>query len=143
MGGRINTIMQTCYFGISGILPRDEAVTRIKRSIEKTYGKRGTEVVRRNCELVDQALANLHEVKFPGGVSAARVRPPIVSEAAPDFVQKVTAVMLAGKGDLLPVSAFPVDGTWPVGTASGRSVTSPLRSRSGNRRFAFSVTSAR
>ena len=117
MGGRINTIMQTCYFGISGILPREEAVAHIKKSIEKTYGKRGTEVVRRNCELVDQALANLHEVKIPGGVSAARVRPPIVSEAAPDFVQKVTAVMLAGKGDLLPVSAFPVDGTWPVGTA--------------------------
>src|SRR5262245_10224720 len=117
MGGRINTIMQTCYFGISGILPREEAVAHIKKSIEKTYGKRGTEVVRRNCELVDQALANLHEVKVPGGASATRVRPPVVSERAPDFVQKVTAVMLAGKGDLLPVSAFPVDGTWPVGTA--------------------------
>jgi pyruvate-ferredoxin/flavodoxin oxidoreductase len=117
MGGRINTIMQTCYFGISGILPREEAIAHIKRSIEKTYGKRGPEVVRRNCEVVDLALAHLHEVAVPKSASATRARPPLVSERAPDFVQKVTAVMLAGKGDLLPVSAFPVDGTWPVGTA--------------------------
>lgn len=117
MGGRINTIMQTCFFGISGILPRDEAIAHIKKSIEKTYGKRGPEVVRRNCEVVDLALAQLHEVKVPGAPSTSRTRPPLVSERAPDFVQKVTAVMLAGKGDLLPVSAFPVDGTWPMGTA--------------------------
>jgi len=117
MGGRINTIMQTCFFGISGILPRDEAVAHIKKFIEKAYGKRGAEVVRRNREMVDQTLANLHEVKVPGIASATRARPPIVSERAPDFVQKVTAIMLAGKGDLLPVSAFPVDGTWPLGTA--------------------------
>ena len=117
MGGRINTIMQTCFFGISGILARDEAISHIKKSIEKTYGKRGPEVVRRNCEVVDQALAHLYEVQVPAAVSAVRTRPPIVSEHAPDFVQKVTAVMLAGKGDLLPVSAFTVDGTWPVGTA--------------------------
>jgi pyruvate-ferredoxin/flavodoxin oxidoreductase len=117
MGGRINTIMQTCFFGISGILPREEAISHIKKSIEKTYGKRGPEVVRRNCEVVDQALAHLHEVPVPAAVSATRTRPPIVSERAPDFVQKVTAVMLAGKGDLLPVSAFTVDGTWPVATA--------------------------
>jgi pyruvate-ferredoxin/flavodoxin oxidoreductase len=117
MGGRINTIMQTCYFGISGILPREEAIAHIKKSIEKSYGKRGPEVVRRNCEVVDLALARLHEVKVPAAPSTARTRPPLVSTQAPDFVQKVTAVMLAGKGDLLPVSAFPVDGTWPVGTA--------------------------
>ncbi len=117
MGGRINTIMQTCFFGISGILPRDEAISHIKKSIEKTYGKRGPEVVRRNCEVVDLALAHLHEIQVPAAVSATRRRPPIVSALAPDFVQKVTAVMLAGKGDLLPVSAFTVDGTWPVGTA--------------------------
>jgi pyruvate-ferredoxin/flavodoxin oxidoreductase len=117
MGGRINTIMQTCFFGISGILPREEAITHIKKSIEKTYGKRGPEVVRRNCEVVDMALAHLHEIPVPKSASATRSRPPVVSEQAPDFVQKVTAVMLAGKGDLLPVSAFPVDGTWPVGTA--------------------------
>ena len=117
MGTRINTIMQTCFFAISGLLPRDEAIKHIKKAIEKTYGKRGPEVVRRNNEVVDQALANLHEVDVPAAVSARRGRPPLVSERAPDFVQKVTAVMLAGKGDLLPVSAFPVDGTWPVATA--------------------------
>ena len=117
MGGRINTIMQTCFFGISGILPRDEAIAHIKKSIEKTYGKRGPEVVRRNCEVVDHALAHLHEMPVPKTVSATNSRPPLVSALAPDFVQKVSAVMMAGKGDLLPVSAFPVDGTWPVGTA--------------------------
>ncbi|HEU4389920.1 MAG TPA: pyruvate:ferredoxin (flavodoxin) oxidoreductase [Blastocatellia bacterium] len=117
MGGRINTIMQTCFFGISDILPRDEAIAHIKKSIEKTYGKRGPEVVRRNCEVVDLALAHLHEIPVPKAANATRTRPPLVSERAPDFVQKVTAVMMAGKGDLLPVSAFPVDGTWPVGTA--------------------------
>ena len=117
MGGRINTIMQTCFFGISGVLPRDEAIAHIKKSIEKTYGKRGPEVVRRNCEVVDLALAHLHEVPLPAAVSATKSRPPLVSALAPDFVQKVSAVMMAGKGDLLPVSAFPVDGTWPVGTA--------------------------
>jgi pyruvate-ferredoxin/flavodoxin oxidoreductase len=116
MGGRINTIMQTCYFAISGVLPREEAITHIKKAIEKTYGKRGPEVVRRNCEVVDQALAHLHEIPVPDAPSATRTRPPLVSERAPDFVQKVTAVILAGKGDLLPVSAFPVDGTWPMGT---------------------------
>src|SRR6185436_7414573 len=101
----------------SGILPRDEAIAHIKESIEKTYGKRGPEVVRRNCEVVDQALAHLSEIPVPTSPSATRTRPPIVSDLAPDFVQKITAVMLAGKGDLLPVSAFTVDGTWPVGTA--------------------------
>ncbi|HKR61803.1 MAG TPA: pyruvate:ferredoxin (flavodoxin) oxidoreductase, partial [Pyrinomonadaceae bacterium] len=117
MGGRINTIMQTCFFGISGILPREEAIAHIKKSIEKTYGKRGPEVVKRNCAVVDEALAHLQEVPVPQTTSAARSRPPLVSERAPDFVQKVSAVMMAGKGDLLPVSAFPVDGTWPVGSA--------------------------
>ena len=117
MGSRINTIMQTCFFAIAGLLPRDEAIKHIKKAIEKTYGKRGPEVVRRNCEVVDQALAHLHEIPVPAAVTSRHRRPPLVSERAPDFVQKVTAVMLAGKGDLLPVSAFPVDGTWPVATA--------------------------
>jgi pyruvate-ferredoxin/flavodoxin oxidoreductase len=117
MGTRINTIMQTCFFAITGVLPRDEAIGYIKKAIEKTYGKRGPEVVRRNCEVVDQALAHLHEIGVPAAVTSPHRRPPLVSERAPDFVQKVTAVMLAGKGDLLPVSAFPVDGTWPVATA--------------------------
>src|SRR5688572_4863574 len=117
MGTRINTIMQTCFFSIAGLLPRDEAIAHIKRSIEQTYGKRGPEVVRRNGEVVDQALAHLHEIPVPAAASARRRRPSLVSECAPDFVQRLTAVMLAGKGDLLPVSAFPVDGTWPVATA--------------------------
>jgi len=117
MGTRINTIMQTCFFAIAGLLPREEAIKHIKKSIEKTYGKRGPEVVRRNCEVVDQALAHLHQIDVPGASSSRRGRPPLVSERAPDFVQKITAVMLAGKGDLLPVSAFPVDGTWPIATA--------------------------
>jgi pyruvate-ferredoxin/flavodoxin oxidoreductase len=117
MGTRINTIMQTCFFGIAGILPRDAAIAHIKKAIEKTYGKRGPEVVRRNCELVDQALEHLHEIPVSEAPTAIRMRPPLVSGHAPDFVQRVTAVMLAGKGDLLPVSAFPVDGTWPTGTA--------------------------
>jgi pyruvate-ferredoxin/flavodoxin oxidoreductase len=117
MGNRINTIMQTCFFAIAGVLPEVEAIGYIKKAIEKTYGKRGPEIVRRNCEVVDQALAHLHPIEVPSSVSARHGRPPVVSERAPDFVQKVTAVMLAGKGDLLPVSAFPVDGTWPVATA--------------------------
>ena len=118
MGGRINTIMQTCFFAISGMLPREEAIAHIKKAIEKTYGKRGPEVVRRNCEVVDlHAGAPSRDSGARPRLGATRTRPPLVSERAPDFVQKITAVMLAGKGDLLPVSAFPVDGTWPVGTA--------------------------
>jgi pyruvate-ferredoxin/flavodoxin oxidoreductase len=120
MGGRINTIMQTCFFAISGVLPREEAIARIKEAIEKTYGKRGAEVVKRNFKVVDESVANLYEVAVPTNGStrlSQRGRPPIVSTEAPDFVQKVTAVMLANKGDLLPVSAFPVDGTWPTATA--------------------------
>ena len=116
MGRRINTIMQTCFFAISGVLPRDEAIEKIKETIRKTYGKKGEEIVRRNFQAVDDTLANLHEVTVPAKATATRVRPPIVAQEAPDFVQKVTAVIMAGKGDLLPVSAFPVDGTWPTGT---------------------------
>ncbi len=116
MGGRINTIMQTCFFAISGVLPREEAIARIKETIRKTYGKKGEEIVALNFRAVDAALGHLHEVPVPGRVTATRTRPPIVPEDAPDFVKRVTAVMIAGKGDLLPVSAFPVDGTWPPAT---------------------------
>ena len=117
MGNRINTIMQTCWFAVSGVLPRDEAIGHIKHSIEKTYGKRGAEVVASNFAAVDATLAGLYEVPLPATVSATRRLPPVVSADAPDFVQRVTAVMLADQGDHLPVSAFPVDGTWPTGTA--------------------------
>jgi pyruvate-ferredoxin/flavodoxin oxidoreductase len=117
MGTRINTIMQTCFFAISGVLPREEAIAQIKKAIKKTYGKRGEDVVQKNFAAVDGTLANLHEVKVPAAATATRQRPPIVSDKAPDFVQRVTAMMLANQGDLLPVSAFPVDGTWPTDTA--------------------------
>ncbi len=116
MGRRTNTIMQTCFFAISGILPREEAIAEIKKSIEKTYSKKGEEIVRLNFDAVDKTLANLHQVTVPAEVTATRTRPPLVSPAAPDLVQRVTSVMIAGKGDLLPVSAFPPDGTWPTAT---------------------------
>jgi len=116
MGGRVNTIMQTCFFAISGILPRDEAIAAIKHAIEKTYGKRGEAVVKKNFAAVDKTLENLHEVKVPGqATSAFDIRPAVPAEA-PEFVQKVTAQMIAGLGDDLPVSAIPVDGTFPTGT---------------------------
>ena len=117
MGVRINTIMQTCFFAISGVLPRDEAIGHIKKTIEKTYSRKGAEVVKKNFQAVDHTLAHLYEVKTQGRKVTGPARPPTVSESAPDFVKRVTALMLAGNGDLLPVSAFPVDGTWPLGTS--------------------------
>ncbi|ACL63600.1 pyruvate flavodoxin/ferredoxin oxidoreductase domain protein [Anaeromyxobacter dehalogenans 2CP-1] len=117
MGVRINTIMQTCFFAISGVLPRDEAIGHIKKTIEKTYARKGAEVVQKNFAAVDHTLAHLYQVKVEGRAATGAPRPPTVSEAAPDFVKRVTALMLAGKGDQLPVSAFPVDGTWPTGTS--------------------------
>jgi len=116
MGTRINTIMQTCFFAISGVLPKDEAIARIKDAIKKTYGKKGDKIVQMNYAAVDGTLENLHEVDVPASPSSDWDRPPIVSDEAPDFVKRVTGVMMALKGDLLPVSAFPVDGTWPTAT---------------------------
>jgi pyruvate-ferredoxin/flavodoxin oxidoreductase len=116
MGGRINTIMQTCFFALSGVLPKDEAIAKIKEAIQKTYGKKGQVLVEKNFAAVDAALDHLHQVEVPAAVTSDFVRPPMVSEEAPDFVQKVTSLMMANKGDLLPVSAFPPDGTWPTAT---------------------------
>jgi pyruvate-ferredoxin/flavodoxin oxidoreductase len=116
MGRRINTIMQTCYFAISGVLPRDEAIAQIKKAIKKTYGNKGQEIVDLNFKAVDATLANLHEVKLPAQVSSNFDRPSAVPDEAPDFVKAVTAMMMKGEGDVIPVSAFPADGTWPVGT---------------------------
>ncbi len=116
MGRRTNTIMQTCFFAISGILPREEAIAKIKGAIKKTYGNKGEEIVKLNFTAVDQTLENLHQVTIPTTVTATHRRKPIVSDSAPELVKRVTAVMLAGKGDMLPVSAFPVDGTWPSAT---------------------------
>jgi pyruvate-ferredoxin/flavodoxin oxidoreductase len=116
MGARINTIMQTCFFAISGILPRDEAIAKIKGTIKKTYGIKGEEIVQKNYEAVDGTLANLHEFKIPSTAnSKVRLQPTVPAEA-PDFVQEVTSMIIAGKGDDLPVSAFPVDGTFPTAT---------------------------
>ena len=117
MGGRVNTVMQACFFAISGVLPRDEAIAAIKHAIEKTYGGRGEAVVQRNWDAVDAALEHLCQVAVPETVTSdADLRPPVPAEA-PDFVQAVTAQMIAGKGDMLPVSALPADGTYPTATA--------------------------
>jgi pyruvate-ferredoxin/flavodoxin oxidoreductase len=116
MGGRINTIMQTCFFAISGVLPRDQAIAEIKHAIEKTYGKRGEVIVQRNFEAVDQTLENLHEVKVPEKATSKITRRPAIPEQAPEFVKKVLGPMITGEGDNLPVSVFPVDGTFPTGT---------------------------
>lgn len=117
MGARVNTIMQTCFFAISGVLPKDEAIAAIKNSIKKTYGKKGDQIVQQNYAAVDQTLANLFEVKIPAAVTSTIEMPPVVSDKAPDFVKDVTAGIIAGFGDALPVSAFPKDGTFPTGTA--------------------------
>ena len=116
MGTRTNTIMQTCFFAISGVMPKDQAIEKIKYSIRKTYGKKGEEIVRKNFEAVDYTVANLHEVKVPERVTSNIDLLAVVPPEAPAFVQKVTAMMMAGKGDDLPVSALPIDGTYPSGT---------------------------
>ena len=117
MGGRINTIMQTGFFALSGVLDREAAIAEIKKAIRKTYGKRGEAVVQQNFAAVDEALAHLHKLVIPDHVESERDLPPVVPPEAPEFVQKVTAMMIAGRGDELPVSALPADGTYPTGTA--------------------------
>jgi pyruvate-ferredoxin/flavodoxin oxidoreductase len=117
MGGRINTIMQTCFFAISGVLPRNEAIAAIKKAIQKTYGKRGEEVVQKNWDAVDSTLDNLFEVKVPASVTSTHDIRPAVPDAAPEFVKNVLAPMILGNGDELPVSMLPVDGTYPLATA--------------------------
>ena len=117
MGRRINTIMQTCFFALSGVLPRDEAIAQIKKAIEKTYARKGMDVVQQNFKAVDAALDHMHQVEIPATITSHRAMDLMVPVRAPDFVQEVTAPMLAGKGDDLPVSKIPVDGTYPSGTA--------------------------
>jgi pyruvate-ferredoxin/flavodoxin oxidoreductase len=116
MGTRINTIMQTCFFAISGVLPREQAISEIKHAIEKTYGKRGEAVVKQNFEAVDQTLAHLSEVKVPASISGSIKMRHAVPDAAPEFVKSVLGPIIAFEGDNLPVSAMPVDGTFPTGT---------------------------
>ncbi len=119
LGKTIGTVMQAAFFVLSGVLPREEALAHIKKSIAKSYGKRGDEVVQRNFAAVDRAVERVASVPLPGTVTSHRMRPPVLADTGrkpPAFIERVTAVLLAGKGDLLPVSAFPVDGTWPVGS---------------------------
>jgi pyruvate-ferredoxin/flavodoxin oxidoreductase len=116
LGRRINTVMSTCFFALSGVLPRDDAIAAVKQSVTDTWGKRGPEIERRNFAAIDATLAELHEV--PVGIpDTERRRRPAVPTGAPDFVNNVTRLLLEGHGDRLPVSAFPPDGTWPTGTS--------------------------
>ena len=117
MGARINTIMQTCFFAISNIFPKEKAISMIKDSIKKTYGAKGDKIVQMNFDAVDKTIANLFEVEIPEKVTSKIQLQPAVSGNAPEFVQEVTSCMIAGKGDDLPVSKMPADGTFPVGTS--------------------------
>jgi pyruvate-ferredoxin/flavodoxin oxidoreductase len=118
MERRTNTVLQTCFFALSGVLPQDEAIAQIKKAIGKTYGKKGDQIVKMNFAAVDAALAGLHGVPIPEAEDAGAVATlPPRYDHAPEFVQKVTARLLANEGDLMPVSAIPLDGCWPTGTA--------------------------
>ncbi|MEI6810211.1 MAG: pyruvate:ferredoxin (flavodoxin) oxidoreductase, partial [bacterium] len=116
LGSRINTIMQTCFFAISGVVPPDVAIDALKKAVRKSYGRKGEEVVQKNFQAIDAALAAMHKVKVPS-IPAGKVKmPPTVPVDAPEFVKNITAKMMRMEGDLMPVSAMPVDGTWPTGT---------------------------
>ena len=116
LAGRTNTILQTCFFAISGVMERDEAIEAIKAAIRKTYGKRGEEIVKRNIEAVDRSVAALHQIPVPDQTTSTVEPRELVPANAPEFVRTVTATMMAGNGDRLPVSALPIDGTYPSGT---------------------------
>jgi len=116
MGGRINTVMQTCFFYISGVMPQAAAIEAIKTSIKNTYGKRGDTIVQKNWAAVDMAVEHLHEVKVPGAVTSTFDIRPAVPAHAPEFLHEFTAAILAESGETLPVSKMPVDGTFPTGT---------------------------
>ena len=118
MGNRVNTILQTCFFALSGVLPREQAIAKIKETIKKTYSKKGEDIVQQNFAAVDQTLAHLYQVKVPERVTSSLEMPPIVPLQAPRFVQEVTAKMMAGAGDQLSVSQLPLDGTYPSGTTA-------------------------
>jgi pyruvate-ferredoxin/flavodoxin oxidoreductase len=117
MGSRINTIMQTSFFAISGVLPRELAIEKIKHAAEKSYSKKGRAVVEANWKAIDETVANLHKIAVPAAATSVHEMPQPVPAFAPEFVKKITAEIMAGRGDRLPVSAIPSDGTWPTGTA--------------------------
>lgn len=116
LGSRTNTVLQTCFFAISGIMPREEAIEKVKAAITKTYARKSMAIVQKNHEAVDASLAHLHEVQVPTSATGQRDLIPPVPSDAPPFVREVTATMLAGRGDELPVSVLPVDGSYPSGT---------------------------
>jgi pyruvate-ferredoxin/flavodoxin oxidoreductase len=117
LGRRINTVMQLCFFAISGVLPLDQALAHLRRSLQTHWARRGPEIVRRNLQALEGTLDALHEIAVPSRVTATRERAPAVPASASDFEKRVTALLLEGRGDELPVSAFPPDGTWPSGTS--------------------------
>ena len=116
LGSRTNTVLQTCFFAISGVMPREEAIEKVKAAITKTYARKSMAIVQKNHEAVDASLAHLHEVQVPASATGQRELIPPVPSDAPSFVREVTATMLAGRGDELPVSALPADGSYPSGT---------------------------
>ncbi len=116
LGVRINTIMQTCFFKISGILPEDEAIKQIKAFIQKSFGQKGQEILDKNFAAVDQAIGHLTKVDYPNQATSKLHKKAIVPEGAPEFINEVTAEIIAGNGDEIPVSKMPIDGTFPVGT---------------------------
>ena len=140
LGKRVNTVLQTCFFALCDVLPTEDAITAIKEAIRTTYAKRGEAVLERNFAAVDRALEGLAEVDVPTLAVAVSADPPRTSTG--DFVQDVTLPLIAGRGDQLPVSALPVDGTYPTGTARTRSGRSRRRSRSGIPRSASTARSA-
>ncbi|MEK7384666.1 MAG: 2-oxoacid:acceptor oxidoreductase family protein, partial [Elusimicrobiota bacterium] len=117
LGGRINTVMQACFFSISGVLPPNRAVSAIRESIREAYGKKSEAIVNQNLRAVDESLKNLYEVKIPAGTTRCLPMGPPISKNAPNFVRDVLGTIYAGEGDSLPVSAMPVDGTFPTDTA--------------------------
>ena len=117
LGGRVNTVLQTCFFALTDLLPTEEAIEAVKGEVKKAYGKRGEVIVRRNHEAIDHALAKLQRVEVPAEPTNAASLGVVVPDTAPNFVQRVTSIMMRGDGDLLPVSAMPIDGTFPTDTA--------------------------
>ncbi len=118
LGGRVNTVLQACFFAVSGVIERERAIGQVKAFIGKSYARRGDRVLKANLNAVDRALEELERVEIPEGSFSAIETPPVVPDGAPDFVKQVTAMMMSGRGDELPVSALPADGTWPSGTAA-------------------------
>ena len=118
MGRRINTVMQTCFFAISGVLEKGVAIAKIKEAVEKTYGRKGAKIVERNFAAIDAALTHLYQVDIPDAVTSESVMVAPVADDAPDFVKQLTGELIAGRGDAIPVSCVPDDGTWPLGTAA-------------------------